>query len=314
MRSLLFIFILNLSLFAFHSHEKKTEKDSSMLETTLLKVENGLKYIYDSLNTSSKYIDEFLTNKYDDTTYTQSYIRIEQSSFIYDREDFESNTNFDIRIRLPKLKEKLSITFDNNDGKNNEIYQDSNEKNKQKDDNFNVGLLYNTIKNDYNLKFKVGVKNKKDSYIFTTASIQKIYKLDINNTITLEEKLKYAKANELENFTSADFVHTFNTNTYFSFFNEYYTNTKEKYDNLHSSIRYSKKLSDKKFINYVIASETNNQLSNFKIKEYEAYVSYRKYIKKWLYYDVIPSVKFEELDNFKEKPGIKFNLGILIAK
>ncbi len=74
---LIILFIPSL-LFSFHKHENKKSIHTDLtLEKTLNSVENKLKIVYDKLNLTSKNIDEFITNEYDDTIYTKSYIRIE---------------------------------------------------------------------------------------------------------------------------------------------------------------------------------------------------------------------------------------------
>ncbi len=73
-------------------------------------------------------------------------------------------------------------------------------------------------------------------------------------------------------------------------------------------------MSNKNYINYVVAIDSDDVDTNFKIKEYNTYISYRKYIRKWLYYDLIPSIKWQKSDNYKEEYGIKLRLGLLISK
>jgi len=105
-----------------------------------------------------------------------------------------------------------------------------------------------------------------------------------------------------------------NSQYMFSNYNEYYINSKIKNDNIYSSLRINQKLTKKSYINYVTSIDINDEESNLQTKKYKTYISYRKYIRRWLYYDIVPYIEWERDNNFNEKLGLKVNLGILISK
>lgn len=279
---------------------------------TLNKIENTLNTVNKKLNLSSKYIDEFVTNKKDNTLYTHSYIRIETTLEKVESDSINFEPNIDIRLHLPKLKEKLSITIDNNDNRINNKYQDSNEKIHYKDDKYNIGLLYNTINNNFNIKLNAGVKVTKSPYLFTKLDIKKNLKINHKNYLTLEQKFKYSNKFELDSYSIINYTHELNQNFAISNYNEYYINSDIKNDNLYNSLRLSQRLKKDSYINYVTSIDSNDEESNFQIKEYKTYISYRKFIRSWLYYDIVPSISWKRENNFKDKIGIKLNLGIII--
>lgn len=273
-----------------------------------------LKKLYDGLNLTSKYIDEFLTNQQDNTIYTNSYIRLESTYFKQTNIQSSFQSNVDIKIHLPKLKEKLSFEINNQENKVNQTFNDSEEEVKYKDNSYNAGLLYQILKDQLDLSFKLGVKLSTHPNLFAQATAKKSYPLNFNHLIELEEKLKYSNKKELENTTSLRYTYKINSRLNFSNLNEYYTNTKEYSDYFHNSLRLNHTLSKKSYINYVGHMETNNSGSQLKVKTYGSYVSYRRYIRNWLYYDVVPNVVFEEKNDFKEEYGIKVRLGFFIGK
>ena len=85
-----------------------------------------------------------------------------------------------------------------------------------------------------------------------------------------------------------------------------------KDNNIYNSLRLSQKLDDKRYLNYLASIDSNDQNSNLKIKEYHTYVSYRKYIRKWLYYDIVPSISWSRNNDFEKELAIKVGFGVLI--
>lgn len=278
-------------------------------------IEKNLKLTHNKLNESSKFIDEYITNEEDDTIYTDSFIRIENSIEKIESKDVEYEPNIDIRLKLPKLKDKLLLTIDNNDeDRVNEEFQDSNEQITNKDDNYNIGLLYNTAKKNYNLKLKISLKTTTNPYLYTQGVISKNFKIDEKNSIFLQEKLRYSHKHKFDNYISFKYSHKIDENFSFHNFNEHHINSEEKNDNTHNSLRLHQKLSNKRYLNYVTAIESDDVDSSFKIKEYTAYISYREYIRKWLYFDIVPSLNWYREYDFDRDIGLKLNLGVLISK
>lgn len=182
---------------------EKAKKHKNLFESTLDLIEEKIEIIHNNLNTSSKYIDEYITDKEDDLIYTDSFIRIENSIEKFESDDIEFEPNIDIRLALPKLKDKFSITIDNNDENIiNQEYQDSNERINQNDDNYNIGLLYNTMKKDINLKFKIGLKTTSSPYFYAQGTVGKQFTINKHSSINLEEKLKYSHKNKFDNYFS----------------------------------------------------------------------------------------------------------------
>ncbi len=314
MKTLVLLLIFTHTLLAFHLHEKKDETDKTpFIDRTLNKVENKLEYVYDKLNSSSKYVDELLTNEKDNQIYEDSYIRIEYFNKIQTKGDNDSELDVDIKFKLPKLKKKLSFQLTNTDDKINKKYSDSNEKSINEDNKYSVGLLYDTFKNKYDLKFKTGIKLTSDPYLFVQAKAEKNFKLNFNSSILVKEKIRYSTKDKFDNNTSFEYKYNYNSKIHISNFFEYHINSEDKINNYYSSIRLNKTPSKSKYINYV-ASYSSTYDSSYRTNQYRVYSSYRKYIRKWLYYDLVPEIQWNRSNDFDENYILKINLGVLIAK
>ena len=199
MKSLLQFALLGTLL---HSTQILAEDKNDNLNIFLDSIENKISLIHKKINESSKYVDEFITNESNEDIYKHSYIRFENTLEKKESKSLDFEQNLDIRIHLPKLRNKLSITIDNNDTLVDKEYEDSNEKLKHsRNDDYNIGLLYNTIKNDINLKLRLGVKASSNPYLYIKSEAKKEFELSENDSIELEEKLKYSDKFKLDNYS-----------------------------------------------------------------------------------------------------------------
>lgn len=288
--------------------------EGSLLDNTLYKFDDTIKSLHENINIYSKNIDEFLTNKYDNSIYNQSFIRFE-NSFDYSKyENFNYNPTFSLRIKLPKLQERFSLEIDNTDNTIEQNSNDSNEKLNYKDDNYNIGLIYNRLSRGINLSFKTGVKLSTEPFFFIKTSAYKQFEIDDQSSILFKDEIRLSDRYNLDNSFIINYAYMINENYTFSNYNEYFINSIKKDDEIYNSLRLTNKINDKEYLNYVFSTTSNNIDSELEIKEYKLYLSYRRYMKQWLYFDVVPSMAFQEVYNYKINPGIKFNLGLFIGK
>lgn len=288
--------------------------EGSLLDNTLDKFDDTIKSLHENINIYSKNIDEFLTNKYDNSIYNQSFIRFE-NSFDYSKyENFNYNPTFSLRIKLPKLQERFSLEIDNTDNTIEQNSNDSNEKLNYKDDNYNIGLIYNRLSRGINLSFKTGVKLSTEPFVFIKTSAYKQFEIDDQSSILFKDEIRLSDRYNLDNSFIINYAYMINENYTFSNYNEYFINSIKKDDEIYNSLRLTNKINDKEYLNYVFSTTSNNIDSELEIKEYKLYWSYRRYMKQWLYFDVVPSMAFQEVYNYKINPGVKFNLGLFIGK
>lgn len=294
--------------------------ENSSLDKILANIDETVNFININLNNYSKNLDEFLTNQYDESIYDRSYIKFE-NSFEYDKYgDFSYTPKFTLRLKLPKLQKRFSLEIDNTENSinqninENNIDIDSNEKVKFKDDNYSIGLIYNRISKDINLSFKSGVKVSANSFVYIKTSAFKTVNINENSEILIKDEIRFSDRYKIDNSFIINYNYIFNEKYQFSNYNEYFFNSIKKDDEIYNSIRLTDKINDKRYLNYVFSIYSNNINSELEIKDYTLYLSHRKYIKNWLYFDVIPSLTFQQIYDYNVNPGIKFNLGIISKK
>ena len=318
MRLFLIILMIPFSLFAFHEHDENDESYSSknevLLEETLNSAEPTLKYIYNTVNSVAKSVDEFLSNDYSDEKYYDSYIHIETSMKKIEGYSTDFDANVDIRIKLKKTSKKYRLVINNSDDNVSDEFKDHNETVPFEDDDYNIGIEYQSFKKYINFKSNLGIKASTNPYIYIKASASKEFKLSKRSSYEIEQKLRYSDRFELDSTTSLAYHKKLDDTYTFVNQNKYFINSKEQVDNIYNSLRINQQLNQRDYINYVAALNSNNDESNFQDKRYRAYISYRKFLKKWMYYDLIPEVSFNRDDNFEERYGFTVNIGILIDK
>ena len=314
---LLILITLPLTLNAFHDHEEKQVDEHehiSFVDSMLNATENHLKYAYDQVNYFSKYLDETLTGEKSDYKYKNSSIKVETYYTYKETKDNKAGVTFRVKLRLPQLKEKLKLVIENDDNKVGQKYDDNNETTPYKDDDTSLALQYDKYKKYLNLKTKAGVKVKADGYVFINAQVSKKFDLTQTWSFTAEEKIEFNTDKNFENITTMSFNKRINNRLKFANTNQYYWNEEDRDDNVYNSLRLMHKLSSKGTLNYVTAVASNDNETHFQTKAYDAYVSYKHYIRKWLYYDIVPGLYWERDDDFEMRYAFRFSLGILVAK
>lgn len=319
MKNLLLLLIIPTLLFSFHDHDEKEtnhthDHEKDFVDRSLDAAEDGFAYLYKKINLSSKYIDEFLTQEKDEKKYLKSYLRIESSINKTESQSLDSNIDVDLKIHLPKLKKKFTLTLDNKEQKRDEEFEDSSENVPFQENDYNLGLAYQTLKKDYNLKAKVGVRFGSSTYPFVKSSISKKYEPSTNGRLKLEQELRYSEQLDLESTSTFQYDYLLKgKDLVLSNHNEFYINTDEDINNIYNSIRLYQHIKGKNYLNYVLAMSINDNDSNLKPKNYRAYVSYRHYVRKWLYWDIVPATTLDAIEDHHTL-SLEFKLGFLIAK
>lgn len=313
---ILIILLLPLSLYAFHDHEKEQQhqEDISFINTMLNSTENYLKYAYDQVNYFSKVLDETLTQEKSLYKYENSSIHVETYYSHKETKGTDVGVTFRVKLRLPQLKEKLKLVIENDDNKVGKEYSDNNETVPYKDDKTSLALEYDKYKKYLNLKTKAGVKVRAHSYVFINTSISKKFDLTNSWDFTAHEKIELNSKNNFENITTLSFNKRINNRLRFANTNQYYWNEKSSDNNIYNSLRIMHKTSSKDTFNYVTSVASNDSGTNFQTKNYDAYISYKHHIRKWLYYDIVPALYWERADDFNTRYAFKFSLGVLIGK
>jgi len=313
---ILLILIFQVLLFSQSIDHNKSNKTSSFFEESLQTGESLRNYISERVIFFSTNIDNYLSDSPNDEIYNnQTYIHVEQSYDKQESESIDGATKFRLRLKLPKLKEKYDLeiwnTKDSNDKTNDLRINDP--KNYQ---GVNAGISYSDKLKEYlNFTSGVGVKINLNRFEpFAKAGISKQINTPYNWIVDLSERIYISDKNGFDSTSSFEIYRIYSEVYKFSNYNEYYWNEQQRHDNFYNSLRIYQNLTEKTYLSYVISATSNNKDTQMQVKTYQAYVSYRHYIKKWLYYDIIPKLSRERVNNFDSNYGIQINFGIFFGK
>lgn len=319
---ILFLFLF-LNILLFSAHDKTVNdyetKKSSLLEESL---HNGVvfrDYLSEKFTKFSNKVDSFLSNESEENfKENKSYIHLQYA--IETVQNSKTHNNFDIafKIRVPKAKKKYGIEFGSIDHRNNELtgeLTDARIDDVRKSENFAGGMEYGKQLKEYlNFSTGIGVRiklNEFDPYI--KAKVIRIIDIIGDWKSDLSQQFYLFNKRGLESTTSYEIYKTYNESFKFSNYNEFFWKEQERDDNFYNSLRLFQTLSEKESLSYIISASTNNINSNMQVKNYQAYVAYRHFFKKWFYYDVIPKYIWLREDDFNPRYAIRFNIGMFIG-
>jgi len=297
--------------------KNSTSNENSLLEKSLQKSKGFREYIAERLVYFSTNIDNYLASKPDTEIYDNpTYLLIEQSFEKNQNQNIDTITNFRLRLKLPKFKEKYGIEIwnkkESNDKSNDLRVDDFNEN-----EEFNAEIGYfDKIREYLNFSTSIGLKLRIDKFDpFAKAKINREFNIVDAWKVDLTQMIFISNDDGFESTSSFEIFKIFNKTYKFSNYNEYFWQEKIRDDNFYNSLRLYQNLSSKDYLSYVISAETNNEdESSLTIKNYQTYVSYRHFIKKWLYYDIIPKYTWKRSRDFDAEYGIRINLGMFIGK
>jgi hypothetical protein len=307
---------LTTSLLLFVTIANANEQNSSYLDLIIKETKDYRKFIHKSLVDSASTVDNYYFEDKNKNIqdYHSTYGIIELSAFYNEDNNLSFDQRIKIKLKLPKLKDRLRLVIESDEDRQSKDFVENHTKNK--DDNFNLALLYSKIVNDsIDFNTKLGIKLNKGLDPFIKSTIEKRWDNINSFDFILSQSLKQSVEKKLESTSYFKISKELSTNFYLHNYNEYYWHSvnKENSDFFHS-VYLNQRVSDKDLISYEIGTNINNEYSNLRIKRNSISVKYRHYFKSWLYSDIIPENYYRYEDNFKPKFGLRFNLGIKFNK
>jgi len=290
------------------------EENNSFLENIITNTNDHRKDIHNYLIAMSTNLDNYVddSRKLDISNYSSSYGLIQLSLLQDQHGSIKFDQKIKLKLKLPKLKDKFRLVFESDKIDENKNYIDKYDSN----DNFNLGLTYDTLKDDIKLKAKLGLKlgSKLDPFL-RLSSIKTWENIYSNINYSLGQNLKQSVVKKLESTSYMRFDKQLND--YFSLHNysEYYWLSDHSKDSqIINSLYLSQEVNTKNYFTYSFSSYIDNIDTNLRIKRHSAKITYRHFIKKWLYLDAIPENYYDYENNFKPRYAIRFNLGMYFNK
>jgi len=303
------ILINSINVFA----QEKTSYLESFISNTNEYRKDIHHYIIDISSNIDNYWNDDILNQKDMNKYSDSYGLFELSAFQNQHDSLNFDQRVKIKLKLPKLKDSFRLVFESDEVDENKDYIESHNSNSN--DDFNLGLTYETLKRDIELRTKVGIKLRSKLDPFIKLSAKRTWE-DINGIdLTLGQNIKQSVIKKLEStsYVSLDKK----INDYYSLhqYTEYYWHSDERRDSqIIPSVHLKQKIDSKNYFTYSFSSNIDNIDTNLRLKRHSAKVKYRHFLKKWLYLDAIPENYYSYDNNFKPRYAMRFNIGMYFNK
>ena len=288
------------------------EANITLYDKTLDNTSEARKFITNNLLDVSRDLDLYLSNRNNKKFKNGTNIKLTFSTYKQESESFKNDVKFRLRIRLPNTEKKLKLIIidekDNTDIKDNE-YKNIDESEQS------VALQYSIIdKFKQSLKASVGLRLTEEVHRY----IKLKYKTSflINKVIIgkFEQKFRYSSNNKLVTTSSIDFTKFLNYTFILNNYNEYKWEKDDEINTLFNSIKLYQILSKREYFGYSITKEENDFESSLSTKEYQIIFQYRKYIKEWLYFEIIPKVRYMREHDFSARHQLRFNLSFYFGR
>ena len=264
-------------------------------------------------------IDRYLSGTKDKKRLSKTKINLSYEIGTYNTGGLVNNFDFGISLSLPRFKNKAKITLEkvNRDkslfGNNREAVLS------KKDDD--------TSLDSYNLALKYSQWGGKKSKIGLTGGIRfnKLivepylgviagYSIKSNNkeNINLKNILRFYLAGEIKDSLSAQYLYNYSSDLLLGWRGNIDYSNKSDEQTFISEFICHKYVNEYKFFRFgFISTASLTNFKHFRKGDFEIYskIHNKMMDKKWLYYEVTPSLDWKRKDNYKTSVGIKFKIG-----
>jgi hypothetical protein len=277
--------------------------------TTLLDIYH--KKISEILIETSQSVDDFFTDTNLSNIKNKTQAQIKTSFAVENGREAEYSIRFRLKLHLPKLQNRFKLIFEDEDS-DDIFYDGSKLDNQYKLENKNYFLrvdYYNYVAKKIDFTLGVGVKFKKLN-IYPYLNFKTKYLFEDKN-ILLKNRFRLYSNREYSDTITISKVKKLNNESYILFRNfiRYKNNNKNR--DMINSISLTKSLTKHREATIGFLLKEHFQIYKYYFDYPQLYFGYRSPLyKKWLYYEINPSILWREENNYKRSFRIMFNIGV----
>jgi hypothetical protein len=262
----------------------------------------------------SNRVDDYFIDA-NSTTESKTEAELKTSFAIESGKESEYAVRLRVRLNLPKLERRFRLIFEDEDSDN--IFYDGTSLNSQyKLENRNYFLrldFFNEVIEKIDVTSGIGVKFKQLN-LYPYFNLKAKYIIDDKNSVI---------SNRFRLYSSGDFENTLNLNRvdYFSrsvyiFYRNFLRYRSWTYNSsIVNSISATKILSNSRELSMGFALTSELDVLKPYIRHRQLYLAYRDLLyKKWLYYELSPSLLWREENDYKRSYRFMINIGLKFKK
>lgn len=293
------------------------------IDTSSAKLELGvLDEYHDSLcdilvNTSNS-IDDYFIEDNSTKIRSKTYAKFSTSIAMENNKKFEKDIRLRLRLNLPKIQRNLRLIFED-DNYNNEFYDRTTlNSEKLKDKSYYLRLDYfKFIKKKFNLSLGVGLRVRQGNLV-PYLNFHSRYDIFENREFksAFYNRLRYYSDGKIEDILEFNNRYIIDNSVYLLLGNKLSYSDRDSSQIAYHDLSLIREFSDKKEL--IVGFGVRSNLVNFKDYSVEYYhihtLYHHTFYKKWLYYQLAPSILWRESNNFNTSYRMMINLGIIFKK
>jgi len=272
----------------------------------------------DILVNTSNSIDDYFIEDNSSSLRSRTHAKFSTSIAMEASQKFEKDIRLRLRLNLPKIQKNLRIIFED-DNNNNSFYDRTTLNNeKLRDKSYYLRLEYlKLVKKKFNLALGVGLRVRQ-GHLVPYLNLRSRYDVFKYKTFksAFYNRLRYYSDGEIENILEFNNLYTFDSSVYAILQNQLSYSNKDSYEIAYHNLSLIKQLNDKKQLS--VGMGIRSDLVNFKnydVAYYHIHTLYHHvFYKKWLYYQVAPSVLWRESNDFSISYRLMLNFGVIFKK
>jgi len=269
------------------------------------------------VNTSNS-IDDYFVEGNESSISSKTYAELSTSIAMEANQEFEKDMRLRLRLSLPKIQKNLRLIFE--DENNDDSLYDRTTLNNEKlrDKSYYLRVEYfKFIKKKFNLALGAGLRVRQGHLVpyLNLRSRYDVYK-DSNIKSSFYNRLRFYTDGATEDILEFNNIYTFDETVYAILKNQLSYSNEKSYETAYHDLSLIKEINDKKQLRVGMGIRSDLQnFKNYDIEYYHIHTLYHHlFYKKWLYYQVAPSVLWREENSFDISYRLMVNFGIYFKK
>jgi len=269
------------------------------------------------INTSNS-IDDYFVEGDSSTQGSTTYAELSTSVAMEVNKVLEKDLRLRLRLSLPKIQKNLRLILE--DENNDDSLYDRTSLNDEDlvDKSYYLRLEYlKFIKKQFNLALGVGLRIRNGNLVpyFNLRSRLDFYKGDKLRT-SFYNRFRFYSDGESEEIAELNIIYTFNSTFYAIFRNQLSYSNRDNYENIYHDISFIKELNQQKKVSVGVGIRSRSEnVKKYGVNYYHVHTRYHHlFYKKWLYYQIAPSILWREEHGFDLSYRLMLNFGIFFKK
>ena len=269
------------------------------------------------VNTSNS-IDDYFIDGNGSTPSSTTYAELSSSIAMEANQKLEKDVRLRLRLSLPKIQKNLRLIFEDENNDNSLYDRTTLNDEKLIDKSYYLRVEYfKVIKEQFNLALGAGLRVRQGHLVpyLNLRSRYDVYK-DSKIKSSFYNRLRLYSDGEREDILEFNNIYTFDDSVYAIFRNQLSHSNNNAFETVYHDLSLVKELNSKKQLSVGMGIRSNlENFKNYTIEYYHIHTLYHHlFYKKWLYYQVAPSVLWREANGFNISYRIMLNFGIYFRK